>query len=251
MSAGRKVISDNKDWGTPPKYVEAVKAFFGGQIDLDPCSNEWSVVGAKVEYRLPKHDGLKESWNHEKIFVNPPYGKDQNRGTGIKIWLQRCEMANAMHGSEVLALVPVAVNTTHWKKHVFGKARSLCFLADTRLKFLVNGADGGKGAPMACCMIYWGNDHKRFVEIFHRYGAVVPLDELQRHGHGKDGQKADEPPIHPGRLPHKPLIPNFPAQFPDRESSELAQLVLMDAAGHPPHAKEKTVRYSLPRRKKK
>ena len=251
MSAGRKVISDNKNWGTPPKYVAAVKAFFGGQIDLDPCSNEWSVVGAKVEYRLPKHDGLKESWKYKKIFVNPPYGKDQNRGTGIKSWLQRCEMANATYGSEVLALVPVAVNTTHWKKFVFGKARSLCFLADTRLKFLVNGADGGKGARMACCMIYWGNDHQRFIEVFHKYGAVVPLDELQRNGHGNAGQKENVQPIDYSKPPHKPLIPSFPVPVPDRESTEITQLVLMEAAGKPSYAKEKAVRYSLPRRKKK
>ncbi len=27
---------------------------------------------------------------------------------------------------------------------------------DTGLRFLENGYDTGKGAPMACCMIYWG-----------------------------------------------------------------------------------------------
>ena len=102
MSAGRKVITDNKDWGTPSKYVEAVKAFFDGQIDLDPCSNDWSIVNAKVEYRLPNHDGLKESWSYKKIFVNPPYGKDQQRGTGIKSWIHRCELAHKTYGSEVL-----------------------------------------------------------------------------------------------------------------------------------------------------
>ena len=97
MSAGRKVITDNKDWGTPSKYVEAVNAFFDGQIDLDPCSNDWSIVNAQVEYRLPNQDGLKENWNYKKIFVNPPYGKDQKRGTGIKSWIYRCEMAHKTH----------------------------------------------------------------------------------------------------------------------------------------------------------
>jgi hypothetical protein len=186
MSAGRKVITDNKDWGTPSKYVDVVKRFFNGQIDLDPCSNNWSIVNAQVEYRLPKQDGLKESWNYKKIFVNPPYGKDQIRGTGIKSWIQRCEFAHKRYGSEVLALIPVAVNTAHWKQFIFGKARSVCFLADTRLKFLVNGSDGGKGAPMACSMVYWGMDHERFRKIFNKYGAVIPLDELQRHPAGHE-----------------------------------------------------------------
>ena len=250
MSAGRKVITDNKHWGTPPKYVEAVKAFFGGQIDLDPCSNEWSVVKAKIEYRLPQHDGLKASWNYKKIFVNPPYGKDRHRGTGIKSWLQRCELANAMHGSEVLALVPVAVNTTHWKKYVFGKARSLCFLADTRLKFLVNGMDGGQGAPMACCMIYWGTDHDRFVKIFRTYGAVVPLDELQKNGHNHSEEIAAARQIAPSRRSAERVIPNLPVRYPVHETNELVQLALMESSNLVSTAKAKPVQYSNPKRKK-
>jgi hypothetical protein len=147
MSAGRKIVTDNKDWGTPEKYVEAVREFFGGVIDLDPCSNEWSIVRARVEYRLPKNDGLKDSWSFKRIYVNPPYRLDRKCGTGIKNWLYRCAYAHKNFGSEILALVPVATNTGHWKKYVFGKACSICFLADTRLKFLVNGENGGKGAP--------------------------------------------------------------------------------------------------------
>jgi len=178
MSAGRKIVTDNKDWGTPAKYVDAVREFFGGEIDLDPCSNEWSLVNALVQYRLPKQDGLKASWKFKRIYVNPPYGLDRRSGTGIKNWLNRCAYAHQCYGSEVLALVPVATNTGHWKKYVFGKARSICFLADTRLKFLVNGENGGKGAPMSCAMIYWGQDHDRFKAAFRKFGAVLSLEEL-------------------------------------------------------------------------
>jgi hypothetical protein len=178
MSAGRKIVTDNKDWGTPPKYVHAVREFFGGEIDLDPCSNQWSIVKATLEYRLPEHDGLKESWNFARIYVNPPYGLDRKTGSGIRNWLYRCAYAHKTYGAEVLALVPVATNTGHWKKYVFGKARSICFLYDTRLKFLEDGRDGGKGAPMSCAMLYWGANHERFAEVFHKFGAVVSLHEL-------------------------------------------------------------------------
>jgi hypothetical protein len=44
LTAGRKNISNNKDWCTPKKYVDAIKEFFDGEIDLDPCSNEDSLV---------------------------------------------------------------------------------------------------------------------------------------------------------------------------------------------------------------
>lgn len=84
MTAGRTINTLSQHWGTPEKYIQAVKRVFGGAVDLDPCSNEYSLVEAKVEYALPKHDGLKQSWNFPTIFVNPPYGIDKERGTSIK-----------------------------------------------------------------------------------------------------------------------------------------------------------------------
>jgi len=178
MSAGRTINTLSQSWGTPRKYVNAVKDFFGGFIDLDPCSNEYSIVGAKVEYSLPARDGLKETWNYPTIYVNPPYGIDKERGTTIKHWLAKCALAHEEFGSEVLALVPIAANTTHWKKYVFTKARAICFLYDTRLRFLENGCDSGKGAPMACAMIYWGLRFSDFFNTFIEHGAVVDISNL-------------------------------------------------------------------------
>lgn len=159
--------------------MTAVCGAFGGAIGLDPCSNQHSLVRARVEYRLPRQDGLQASWNHPTIFVNPPYGIDHARGTSIKHWLHRCAEAHREHGAEVIALVPVATNTGHWKKYVFGEAAAVCFLYDTRLRFLVSGRDEGKGAPMSCAMIYWGKSYKRFFDVFIRHGATLDLRPLQ------------------------------------------------------------------------
>ncbi len=74
--------------------------------------------------------------------------------------------------------MPVATNTGHWKRYVFTKARAVCFLYDTRLRFLVNGKDGGKGAPMSCAMIYWGDRYEKFRDVFGKHGAVVNLTEM-------------------------------------------------------------------------
>jgi hypothetical protein len=181
MTAGRNnATSLSQHWCTPPKYVRAIREFFSGRIELDPCSNKHSIVKAQVEYCLPDTDGLRESWDYCTIFVNPPYGADRKRGTTIRDWLRRCAEANAKHGSEVLALVPVAVNTRHWKLYVWGAATAIAFLYDTRLRFLVNGRDGGKGAPMACAMLYWGTQYERFESVFLRFGAVVDVQHLHK-----------------------------------------------------------------------
>ena len=180
MTAGRKVITSKKDWGTPKIYVDAVRTVFKGQICLDPCSDNHSIVNADTEFMLPEHDGLIESWeNYPKIYVNPPYGIDKTRGTRISDWLHKCAKTNAESKAEVQALIPVAPNTSHWKHYVFGMAESICFLYDTRLKFRLNGKDEGKGAPMACAMIYYGNDAERFTKIFEKYGAVISLNHLK------------------------------------------------------------------------
>ena len=179
MTAGRTVIGQSQHWGTPHKYVVAVREFFGGAIDFDPCSNEYSIVQAHVECSLPGRDGLAEFWNYPTVYVNPPYGSDATRGTRISNWLEKCEEANRLYGSEVLALVPVATNTGHWKRYVFGKAACICFLYDTRLRFLVNGQEEGKGAPMSCAMIYWGAHPDRFDFIFGPFGATVNIEKLK------------------------------------------------------------------------
>lgn len=178
MTAGRSnSVSLSQHWGTPPHYVEAVKKVLG-EIRLDPCSNPFSVVNAQTEYVLPEQDGLVESWDFETIYVNPPYGKDHARGTRIKNWLARCRLARIEHGAEILALIPVATNTSHWKENVWGVATAVAFLYDTRLKFLENGLAGGKGAPMSCAMVYWGERNlDAFRRVFAEYGAVVELGE--------------------------------------------------------------------------
>ena len=94
MTAGRMVNSQSINWCTPPKYVEAVKKVLGGAVELDPCSNQWSIVGAKEAFSLPERNGLAEEWNYKTIYVNPPYGADRKRKTTIKHWLYKCAHAH-------------------------------------------------------------------------------------------------------------------------------------------------------------
>lgn len=176
MTCNRIIESKNKEWCTPKKYVDAVKEVFGGKICLDPCSNKYSIVGAETEYILPIHDGLKETWNFSTIFINPPYGINKENKTKIKDWLRKCAYAHKNFNSEIIALIPVATNTSHWKEYIFGQAASICFLYDTRLRFLIEGKEQGKGAPMACSMIYYYNGNiDRFSNVFCKFGYVVNI----------------------------------------------------------------------------
>ena len=127
MSAGRQSITDNKDWCTPKKYVDAVKRVWGGRIDLDPCSSVFSIVGATTEFLLPRN-GLEEEWNYPTIYVNPPYGSDKERKTTIRHWFEKISISYQKYDNEIISLVPVATNTLHWKKYVYPVSKSICFL---------------------------------------------------------------------------------------------------------------------------
>jgi hypothetical protein len=175
VSAGRQSVTSNKDWCTPIKYVAAVKQLWGGKIDLDPCSSKYSIVGAATEFLLPGTDGLREEWNYPTIYVNPPYGNDRERGTTIRDWFKKIAVTHQRYNNEIIALVPVATNTSHWKKYVFPIASSICFLYDTRLKFIIEGTDSNKGAPMSCCVIYYGGRRSSFMDVFSPFGATLPL----------------------------------------------------------------------------
>lgn len=163
-----KAKEDSKEWSTPAEIVLSAWVCLRG-IELDPCSNEFSVVPATVVYALPEHDGLVESWDYRSIYCNPPYGSDKMRGTRIRDWLLRCRDA-ARAGSEVIALVPVATNTGHWKESVIGEASEVCFFHEPRLKFIIDGVRSPKGAPMAICAIYWGEHVDRFRACFATHG---------------------------------------------------------------------------------
>ena len=173
MSAGRKSNSTKKDWNTPPKYINAVLNVLG-EIDLDPCSNNFSQVPSNNKFTLPT-DGLKEVWNYKTIYVNPPYGRDSENKTSIYNWIDKGIFSNHEYGSELIYLIPVATNTKHFKELIFNYFTSICFLNDTRLKFWNEGKEDIKGAPMACCMCYLGNNYNKFKEVFCEYGKVFKL----------------------------------------------------------------------------
>lgn len=170
MTISRKSISNNKDWNTPPEYIEIVKNVLGN-IELDPCSNDFSMVMADSSYN-ENIDGLKQNWSWAKtIFVNPPYGRNPQNKTTIKSWILKCIETYKNGNSEIIALIPVATNTKHWYE-IFYTASAICFIKTPRVKFYLQGQLVKKGAPMGCAFIYWGFRPDRFRDSFSNLGKI-------------------------------------------------------------------------------
>lgn len=67
-------------WYTPNWYLDMVRSTLGG-INLDPASDEKAqheIVKAD-HYFTAEQDGLKQTWNYDTVFVNPPYSDENGK----------------------------------------------------------------------------------------------------------------------------------------------------------------------------
>lgn len=165
---------DDKRLCTPAEYVALVKRLFG-EVDLDPCGNEHSVVGALREYRPPT-DGLKEPW-FGRVYVNPPWGYDwKHSGTNLSAWLWRCGMEmTAGAADEVIVFVPYAPRAKWWRDNVHTAHTAeyyplaMCVVAEPLVEFIKHGESSG---PIDCAFLYYGNRAGRFCEVFRGLGPT-------------------------------------------------------------------------------
>lgn len=64
------------EWATPPVLFESLQRAFGA-FTLDPCAD---ASNAKCpRYFTKEDDGLQKSWAGERVFMNPPYGRQIGR----------------------------------------------------------------------------------------------------------------------------------------------------------------------------
>lgn len=130
--------SKTPEWGTPIKlFMELHREF---NFTLDPAS---TAGNAKCEkFYTEKEDGLAQSWEGERVFLNPPYGRIVGK------WIKKASESKA---KIVVALLPARTDTQWFHKYIYGKAE-VRFL-EGRIKF-----EGGKhSAPFPSMVVIWRN----------------------------------------------------------------------------------------------
>lgn len=234
MSSNNNLPPPNNDWCTPEEILTPVRQLFGGTIDLDPCSNEFSIVNARRDYQLEERgeDGLALRW-FGRVYVNPPY----TPWTLQEKFIWRCAEAHLLEGAEVVLLIPNVMETGRYHDCIFPSASAICQL-DGRVQFLeppprqrgrtdeeyaqtlrVWQHRGRKVSPtMGCSLIYWGPAVERFFTVFTplgfcqdlvrdrlrqrvRYDVGAFWDRLLRQLQGRCSQAASPEPTDPDPLP--------------------------------------------------
>lgn len=99
------------EWGTPPDLFEMLDAEF--QFTLDPCA---SIDNAKcVKFYTKEDDGLSKSWAGERVFMNPPYGKEASN------WIAKAYF-ESQYTEVIVGLLPARTDVKWFHSFILGKA---------------------------------------------------------------------------------------------------------------------------------
>ena len=139
------------EWETPQDLYDKYNRIF--QFTLDPCANERN---AKCDKYYTKDDnGLIQDWSNERVFMNPPYGRE------IAKWIKKA-YEESLKGTLVVCLIPARTDTSYWHNYIFGKAE-IKFLKG-RVKFQnrllpswrEDGSHKISGAPFPSAVVIFG-----------------------------------------------------------------------------------------------
>lgn len=100
---------NGRHWGTPPEIFDPLNAEFN--FTLDPCATFESAKCAR--YFTESEDGLSRSWIGERVFMNPPYGKE------IYAWTRKAR-ESAEAGALVVGLLPASTDLAWWHNDIVG-----------------------------------------------------------------------------------------------------------------------------------
>ena len=165
-SSTRELLSqsDENEWYTPRRFIEAATEVLGG-IDLDPASSATAndIVQAAQFYTI-RDNGLEQPWKGT-VWLNPPYG-GENR-LFVERLIREYEAGNVTAG---LALVNCHPAETAWFQRLF--AYTVCFVRG-RIDFSGPARDKASTSTHGSAIAYLGPDWQTFAEAFRQFGSVV------------------------------------------------------------------------------
>lgn len=128
-------------WSTPQDFFNKLDDEFG--FTLDPCATPENAKCDK--YFTIEDDGLAQDWSGERVFMNPPYGRE------IGKWVKKASESNTL----VVCLVPARTDTRWWHDYVIGGGAEVRFIKG-RLKF--GGSSNSAPFPSAVVIFNQGKD---------------------------------------------------------------------------------------------
>ena len=138
MAINKGMFSSKSDeWTTPKNLFNKLNRRF--LFDLDPAATDENHLCDK--YFTKAMNGLDQSWEGRRVFVNPPYSR-------IKDWaLKFC--LEGIRADCIVALVPARTDT-RWFQGIMNNADKIVYIRG-RLKF----GPGTGSAPFPSALAIW------------------------------------------------------------------------------------------------
>lgn len=132
---------NGRHWATPPEIFDPLHAEF--DFTLDPCA---SPATAKcVKFFTEAQNGLERSWAGERVFMNPPYGRE------VYAWTRKAR-EEAAAGALVVGLLPASTDLAWWHDDIVGRTE-VRYLRG-RVRFLTDGPYRASGF-FASVIVIW------------------------------------------------------------------------------------------------
>lgn len=132
--------SKTDDWETPQKFFDELNKEFHFTIDVCAVSKN-----AKCKRFInPETDALQVGWNKEKVWMNPPYGRE------IGKWVKK---ASEARGGIVVCLLPARTDTRYFHEYIYSNPRATIRFIKGRLKF----GDCKNSAPFPSMVVIFKN----------------------------------------------------------------------------------------------
>ena len=164
-AAERIVASDENEWYTPTRYVEAAREVLDA-FDLDPASSEEANrrIGAAAIW-TEEDDGLRQPW-YGRIWLNPPYGRLAEGFTRRLVTEYAAQSVEA-----AVLLVNAHCTDTKWFQPLWDQP--LCF-TDHRIDFEApEGREKKTTSTHGSVFAYFGPRENQFAQTFATFGPIV------------------------------------------------------------------------------
>lgn len=131
--------SQTDQWATPQDFFDELNKEF--HFTLDPCADEFNHKCEK--YFTKDQDGLGQCWLGERVFCNPPYGRE------IGSWVRRCYLHSVVSNGFAVMLIPARTDTKWFHDYIYNKPNVEIRFIKGRLKF----GDSKNSAPFPSMVV--------------------------------------------------------------------------------------------------
>lgn len=133
--------SERDNWETPEDLFNKLNKEFEFTIDVASSDDNCKV---KRHYTI-KEDGLKQSWDNEIVWCNPPYGRE------IEKWVEKAVTSKV---KTAVLLLPARTDTRWFHKWLYNNKNVEIRFLKGRIKFV--GGQHSAPFPSMVCIIKGG-----------------------------------------------------------------------------------------------